>query len=121
MPTSLKPAGYEELRQHAQSEWTWVALVDDAGSEVTRIDILNDSRASWSSDYTTNPLEATITIHGGDADIDVAANGPITLVRSESYESQSDTNRKGYDTFADVILETEDDELTLSHQIEIPP
>jgi len=116
MASSFDAAGNEDLRAYIQNNWTYVALVDDGGSEVTRIDIVNDSRASWSSGSGSNPLTATITIQGSDSDVPL----PTTFARSESYKSSGGTTRMAGDPFTNATLEADADELTLTHDIELP-
>ena len=121
MASSFDTAGYTDVRDYIQNNWTHIALVDDAGNEVTRIDVTADSRSSWSSGSGTNPLEATITVTGGDSDIDVATNGAVTIVRTESYKGSGASTRMAADPFTNATLEATEDELTITHQIEVPP
>ena len=111
-------AGHEDIRTYIQNNWPFVALVDDSGTEVTRIDVNNDSRASWSSGPTSNPLEITITITGGDSDMPAL---PVTFAWSESYKTSGSSTRMAPDPFTNATLEAPADELTLTHQIEHPP
>jgi|APHM01.1.fsa_nt_gi hypothetical protein len=121
MASSFNAAGEEDLRSYIQSNWTYVALIDDTGSEITRIDIINDSRASWSSGSASNPLTATITVTGGDSDIDVANNGATTFSSSESYKTSTSNTTLAADSFTNVTLQIPGDQLTIEHNLEIPP
>jgi len=117
MASPLTSDGYQDLRETVYNDWTFLALVDDTGTEVTRIDVVNDTRASFSSDATTNPVEITVTVTGGDSDITT----PVTIDTTESYRTSSATTPLAADTFTNATLEASNDELTITHQIEIPP
>jgi len=114
---TLSSYTYEQLRTWFQRNYPWVALYDDEGNEITRIDINNDSRASWSSGPSANPLAATIDIAGADDDI----TPPVTFSASESLETESATSGAGKDGFADATLHVDADELTLTHEVHLPP
>jgi len=113
---NLSSYTYQHLRQWFQNTYTWVALYDNNSNEVTRIDIENDSRASWSSSPSSNPLVATINLTGSDSDI----TPPVTLSGSESFESETATEGAGLDGFADATIKVDADELTLTHEIHLP-
>lgn len=121
MASNFDADGNADVRNYIQNNWTHVALVDSAGNEVTRIDIAGDSRSSWSSGSGSNPLEATITVTGGDSDIDVGTNGAITFTRTESYKGSATSTRMAADTFTNATLEASNDELVITHTIEVPP
>lgn len=114
--TQLATDGFEDIRSYIQTNWPFIAIVDANGNEVTRIDVPNDARASWSSGSSTNPLEATITLTGSDSDITL----PVTIDTTESYKSSGATTVMGSDTFADATLQNSGDELTITHQISLP-
>lgn len=117
MVQSFNSGGYEDVRGYIQSNWTFVALIDDGGAEETRIDVPNDSRASFSSGSASNPVEITITVTGGDSDITT----PVTLAETASYKTSSSSTSLANDTMTNATLEASNDELTITHQIEHPP
>lgn len=120
MPTQFDAAGFEDLRQYVQNNWDHIALLDTGGTEHLRIDVPNDSRASFSSDYTSNPVTATITITGQDL-IDAGATLPVTLDTTETYKTDAATSRTSHDTHTDATLEASSDEVTITHDYEQPP
>ena len=96
-------------------------LVSDSGSEITRINIDTDDRASWSEDYTNNPIEATITVKGNQDDIvDPDATEGTTISKTQSVVSDSSTVVLSEDTDTDVVIEAENDEVIVTHRIEYP-
>jgi hypothetical protein len=111
-------AGQEDLRAAIQARWTHVSLVDDGGSEVTRIEIANDSRTSWTSGPSTNPLTLEIQVSGGDSDITT----PVTLQRTELFDVASGGSAYSGDNFAEgtAPLSADADTLTVTHDIEQP-
>jgi len=121
--SDFNTAGYADLREYlvSASGWSHIALVDDTGTEETRIDIANDSRASW-GDPSTNGVTLTVTINGSDSDIST----PVELARSELHESNSATDAMHDDqlqddsgTDANAIVGS-GDELVIEHTVELP-
>jgi hypothetical protein len=107
--------GYEDLRTAVTTRWSHIALVDDAGNEVTRIDIANDSRASW-GDPSTNPVDLSVTITGADSDIPTPTEfSGSSLHTSASSSATHDDNFEG----ANVIIDS-NDQLELTHSVELP-
>lgn len=121
MADPLSTAGYEDLRSYVQNNWKYVALINDSGTEVTRINIPNDSRASWTSGSGSNPLEVEVVVTGGDSDIDVQSNGATTISKAASYKTSTGGSNLGDETLTNATLEASQDELTVTHTIEIPP
>jgi len=113
--------GKTDLREYIQNSWNYVVLVSDSGSEITRINIDTDDRASWSEDYTNNPVEATITIKGSHNDIvDPDATKGTIISKTQSVVSDSSTVVLSEDTDTDVVIEADNDEVIVTHRIEYP-
>jgi hypothetical protein len=107
--------GYEDLRTAVTNRWSHIALIDDAGNEVTRIDIANDSRTSW-GDPSTNPVDLSVTITGADSDIPTPTEfSGSSLHTSDSSSATHDDNFEG----ANVIID-DNDQLELTHSVELP-
>jgi len=121
--SDFNAAGYADLRAYVTSAsgWSHIALVDDAGTEETRIDIANDSRASW-GDSSTNPVTLTVTITGGDSDIST----PVELAESELHTGSGTTTPAHGDQLTDAngnaanAIVGSNDELTVEHTVELP-
>lgn len=114
MATELPTAGYEDLRDHAQTAWDYVELVDDADAVVTRFQISTDTRASWVTNG--NVRELTVTVKGSDADITT----PVTIVESRLFDVSTGGSALSADTFTGATLDADGDELTITHKLEIP-
>jgi hypothetical protein len=109
--------GNERFREYAVDTFTIVALINDSGSEETRIDVTSDLRMLNSPDPSTNPLTYQFRVDGYNDDIDP----PVTIVGTELYESIDSSVPIGTDTAKDATIEAPGDELTISHEQEIPP
>lgn len=118
MTTPHTATGDEDLRAYIANNWTFIALVNDSGGEETRVDIQNDSRASITSDATTNPLTIEVEVAGGDSDITT----PVTLAESELYKTSGATDPVSEDTFDEggATLSADADTLVVTHSIEQP-
>jgi hypothetical protein len=109
--------GHQRFREYAVNTFTVVALINGSGSEETRIDVTSDSRMINSPDPSTNPLTYQFRVDGYGDDIDP----PVTIVGTELYESIDNSIPIGTDTAKDATIEAPGDELTISHEQEIPP
>lgn len=116
MATEIREDGYQTLRDFIESDWTYVELRDDDDSQVTRIDIDDDARASWEHDAGAQTLEVEVTVEGSDDDIPT----PTTFTASASYNTDTDGDELAWDDFPDATIETDDDTLVVTHQIEVP-
>jgi len=118
MTTPHTDAGDEDIRAYIEENWTYVALVDDEGEEVTRLDIEEDSRAEFVSDAADNPLTIEVSVEGSDDDIPV----PTTFERSELFKVDTDGDELSGDDFAEGTAEiaSENDTLQVTHDIEQP-
>lgn len=127
MVTELTNAGYESIRdlvnssRSSPSQWDFIALIDDGDSEVTRVSITGDSRAQWivedrDTDSTNETMVVEFTVTGSDSDIST----PVTLAESRIYDTSSGGNSLSEDTFSNITLSADEDEMTLVHAVEIP-
>jgi hypothetical protein len=116
MSTPFTAYGYDDIRQYALDTYTWLALVDDTGNQITRIDVTSDSRMENVPDASSNPLNYTLTVDGLDSDID----NPVTIAKTKLYETETSTQPVGSETMADATIEAEGDTVTISHDQEIP-
>jgi len=119
MPTQFESFGNEDIRTYLQNNWNFIAVLDDAGTEQLRWEVDANANTTWSSGPGTNPLTAQLTITGQDI-IDAGGSLPVTLARTETYKSSSATTRTSTDTFTDATLEATNDELTITHDYEVP-
>ena len=119
MSSPFNAAGNEDLRGYVQSNWNHIAIIDDGGTEQLRWDVDANSNTSWTSGPSSNPLTAELVVTGQDL-VDAGTSLPVTLKKTESYKSSSATIVMGDDTMTDATLEATGDEVTISHDYEIP-
>jgi hypothetical protein len=116
MSSPYDPYGYQRLREIAADTFTHIAVIEDTGAEITRIDVTSDSRVVNTPEPSTNPLNHTIEITGTDNDI----NPPVTISATKLYETNSGSTPIGTDTAKDATIESPGDTVTISHKQQIP-
>lgn len=109
MATEFPEEGYADIRDYVQDNWTHIEL-QDGGDEVTRFEIESDDRASWDG------TDVEVTVTGSDSDIDL----PVTIDGTALFKSDSASDEMSVDTFAEATLEEDDDELNVTHEVQIP-
>jgi hypothetical protein len=119
--------GYELVRSYIKTNWSWLAILNDSGTELLRWNLTSNGNVTLSSDETSNPLEYTITITGQDL-IDAGYSLPQTLSSGELYESDtastaigSDSLRASDGTATTATLEAATDTVDLTWTQEWPP
>lgn len=118
--TSFDANGYDDLRSYMQNNWRHIAIVDDQGTELFRINVNTDSRASFVSGSGANPLTAEITLTGQDF-MDEGISLPSTVALTEVYKTSAGTTRVAHDSVKDATVETANDEVIITHDYKIPP
>lgn len=117
MASTYNSDGYQRLRELAHTNFTHLALIDDTGTEITRIDLSSDSRVISSSDGSSNPLSHSVEVTGYDSDI----SNPVTIASTELYETSSSTTNLGSDSMTNATIEAEGDTVTVTHEQQLPP
>ena len=118
-------SGYQTIRDFANSsaavpsQWDYIAVYDDTGSEVTRVSIVGDSRCQWLDVDGDNILKIEFDITGSDSDISL----PVTLEKSAVWNDTSGnggTQITEKESFASATLNQSGDSVTVTHTIKIP-
>lgn len=112
-------AGYTNIRAHLQNTWNWVAVVDSNGNEQLRWQVDANPNTTWASDSSSNPLRAELTVTGQDI-LDAGGSLPVTLTRTETFTSETATQRTSYDSYTDAPLQVANDEVVITHSYEVP-
>lgn len=113
--------GYQTLRDlidgtNTGRSWDWHSILDDTSSEVTRVDP-SDSRSEWTHGNGSQTLVRETTLTGEDSDITT----PVTLSASALHETETDSdNLTEEESFTDATIEGADDEVKVTHEIEVP-
>ena len=124
--TELREAGYADLRDAIDPRtdppdpWAYVELRDEDDEAITRIDVDDDDRGSWSTAEDGQVLRAELEIAADDDDIEADEDDPVTITATASYAEEEDGDEKAWDDMHEVTLAHEDDEVVITHQIEIP-
>jgi hypothetical protein len=113
--SEIKQAGYQDLRDYIQNNWTYIELRDNNGLAVVRLPI-SDPRVSWTHLPGSQTLELTVIVKGSDPDILV----PQTFAGTAIYKVANEGVPMSEETFVPFTIMSEDDELTIRHQIEVP-
>ncbi len=107
--------GYQSVRDFIESNWTYLELRDTAGTPVLRINT-TDPRLNYTHVAGSQTLELTIALKGSDTDITL----PQEFAQSAIFADAVSTDAFSVETFTSFTMESELDELTVKHQIEVP-
>lgn len=111
----INEKGYQSIRDFIQSSWTHIELRDSEGSPVIRLDV-SDPRVSYTNEENEQTLELTISLTGSDEDISL----PQEFAQSALFSDESQTESYSTEEFTPFTMESEPDELTVKHQIQVP-
>lgn len=111
-------AGDASLRDLIQQNWTYISIVDDAGNEVTRIEIAADSRVQWTNTPSNNPITLEIILKGDDADL--TDQLPVTIERTELYDTSGGGDALSGDSADPATLAVGPDQITITHDVYQP-
>jgi hypothetical protein len=113
----ITAAAYQDLRDHVEATWTYIALLDDTSTEVVRLP-LSDARVTWTHIAGAQTLELTVVLSGSDAEI--SGSLPKTISESRLYKVAVAGDSFSTETFSDFIIQTTDDQITVKHRLEVP-
>lgn len=113
----ITSSGYQSLRDFIQSTWKYIELRDGAGTPIIRLSPL-DPRVTWTHQAGNQTLELTIVVKGSDSDISSVL--PKTFAQSAIFDVASSGSPYSIETFTAFTMETDMDELTVKHQIQVP-
>lgn len=106
---------YQNLRDYIQSNWQYIELQDEAGNAILRLSP-TDSRYTWTHNAGDQTLKLQVVIKGSDTDITL----PCTFAKSVIYNVATGGQPLSEETFTPFTVETEQDELTVIHNIQVP-
>lgn len=118
--------GYQNLRDHVngsvsdQNAWDWIALYDDSQSEVLRVSVTGDSRASWTDVDADALLTANITIQGSDSDVPTPTAFEYSALWDDASGGSDPTQVTQLEQYATATINQDGDELTVEHTVELP-
>lgn len=106
---------YQNLRDYIQANWQFIELQDEAGTSIIRISPTG-SRCTWTHNAGDQTLKLQVVIKGSDTDITL----PCTFAKSVIYNVATGGNAISEESFTPFTLETDQDELTVIHNIQVP-
>jgi hypothetical protein len=111
----ITASAYQALRNYIQNNWKYIELRDDAGNAIIRLSP-SDSRVTWVHNAGDQVLKLQVIIKGSDADI----TKPKTFASRAIYDVATDGNAYSVESFAHFTIESDMDELTVIHEIQVP-
>lgn len=106
---------YQDLRDYIQANWQYIELQDDTGTPILRLSP-SDSRVTWTHTAGEQTLKLQIIVKGSDTDITL----PSTFASSHIFKVASGGSAFSSETFTSFTIESEQDELTVIHNISVP-
>lgn len=104
---------YDNLRNYIQTNWNYIELRNDVGTGIVRLNT-TDSRVTSTLEGQTVKLQ--VVVKGSDTDIAY----PITISSSAIYDVATGGNAYSVESFTPFTIESDQDELTVIHNIEVP-
>lgn len=109
-------AGYRRIRELLQVDWNFLALLDDQGVEVVRVNIATDPRAAYTIGAEQQEMQITLTVEGADPDIPLGH----TFVESRIYHAAAGGDPDSVEAFAPFIIGVDEDRLVVRHHLQVP-
>jgi hypothetical protein len=106
---------YQNLRDYIQANWQYLELQDEAGTSIIRLSP-TDSRCTWTHNAGDQTLKLQVVIKGSDTDITL----PCTFAKSVIFNVATGGSPLSEESFTPFTIETEQDELTVIHSIQVP-
>ncbi|MED4374307.1 hypothetical protein P9274_00985 [Schinkia azotoformans] len=104
---------YDNLRNYIQTNWNYIELRNDSGTPIIR---LNTTDLRVTSTLEGQTVKLQVIVKGSDTDITY----PITISSSAIYDVATGGNAYSVESFTPFTIESDQDELTVIHNIEIP-
>jgi hypothetical protein len=111
----INTAGYQSIRDYIQANWKYIELRDDLGAAILRLSP-SDSRVTWTHLAGDQTLKLQIVVKGSDSDIPL----PQTFSSSAIYSVVTGGSAFSVESFTSFTMETDQDELTVIHSIQVP-
>lgn len=111
--TEITTNAYADLRNYILNNWNYIELQDDQSNPILRLSSA-DSRVT--STIEGNNVKITVVVKGSDADITT----PITFSKSVIYNVATDGSPFSIESFTPFTMQSENDELTVIHTIQVP-
>jgi hypothetical protein len=110
----INTAGYQSIKDYIQANWKYIELRNGA-TPIVRLSP-SDSRVTWTHQAGSQTLKLQIIVKGSDTDIPV----PQTFTASAIYSVATGGSAYSVESFTPFTMETDQDELTVVHNIQVP-
>lgn len=107
--------GYQSIRNYIESSWKYIELQDELNNPVLRLSP-SDLRVTWIHNAGEQTLKLQIIVKGSDTDITY----PVTFGKSSIFDVATGGNAYSEESFTVFTIESDNDELTIIHSIEVP-
>ncbi|WP_026675777.1 hypothetical protein [Fictibacillus gelatini] len=104
---------YQDLRDYIKNSWKYIELQDESSNAILR---LSPSDSRITSNVEGNNIKITVVIKGSDSDI----IKPKTFAKSAIFNVSTGGQPFSIESFSPFTLETDQDELTVIHTIQVP-
>lgn len=104
---------YDNLRNFIKTNWKYIELRNEIGTPIIRLSP-SDSRVTSTLEGQTVKLQ--MIVKGADSDIIT----PVTISSSAIYDIATGGNAYSIESFTPFTIESDQDELTVIHNIEVP-
>lgn len=111
--TEITSAAYEDLRNYMKSEWKYIELQNDKNVKIVRL-ASTDPRVTIS--VAAETVKFQVVMKGTDADLQL----PITFAKSKIFKDATTNTSLCEESFTQFAMESESDELTVVHTIQVP-
>lgn len=109
----ITQAAYKDLQDYILSNWKCIELQKPEGEKVVR---LNTSDSRVTTTLLDGSLVFIVTIKGTDSDI----VKPVQFNHSAIFKTEDSVEQLSHETFTSFTMENNEDELTVTHTIQIP-
>lgn len=109
----IRQEGYQALRNFIQANWKYIELQNDANSPVVRLSPA-DNKVTWVHNAGESVLKLQIIITGANVTLGT------TISHSAIFDGATGGLPYSKETFNPFTFESEEDQLTVIHSIEVP-
>lgn len=109
----IRQEGYQALRDFIQSNWQYIELQDNLDSPVLRLSP-TDEKVTWIHNAGESVLKLQIVVTGLDVTLGT------TISHSAIYDVATGGLPYSKETFTSFTFESDEDQLTVIHSIQVP-
>jgi len=115
--SELEPAGYRWLRARVFERWRYLAILDDDGRELCRLDCMTDPRIARTINDATAEVVVECSLRGDDPEF--LNRLPVRIAATALYPAP-DTDYRSLVSYSPGTLAEPSNGVTLEHRCHIP-